>query len=278
MDKYNLTKDIINQLASKVNTNYTKEESIVNGRIEGSRIKGHHLLAVFTGTNVGLQDALRELVKAKRYGFTFDVAFSESGTEIIDVDMVISQLQPRNVFNEKDKLTFGEIIEGVEGIIVPMTTQDTAAKLTLGIQDNFISTLLWQALWHGKSVLMDFQNVITYRGTPSMQPVLQQIVDSHVEKLQMMGIVRVEKKNYLVEMLGVFNGNKNYTGKTEDTLVRVEEKGIQEAESDRRVIITEKDLLGMSPHGKELTVPMRAIITPLAYDTAKELGIKIVKK
>ena len=169
---------------------------------------------------------------------------------------------------------FGEILEGVDGVVVPMLTQDTAVKLALGIQDCFVSTLLWQGLWHGKKILMDFSNVLAYRGNRSQIPMLQQMMEDYVEKLQKMGIKSFNKKDYVIEMLNAFNDSQI----VKDTEAVNSQNAVTEQDFSSKKVITEKDIISMGAHNKEVTVPMRAIITPLAYDKAKELGINIIKR
>lgn len=276
MDRYNLTKDIVSQLTSKATGSYRPQNEIRIEKQEVNTPQKHHLLVVFTGTNVGVEEAIRELVKAKNYGFTFDIAVSFTGMHVNNVDRLKSVLQPRKVFTEEDWIEFGSILENSDGIIAPMITQDTTAKLSLGIQDDFISTLLWQALWHGKPLLMDFENVVAYRGTKAHNPMLQQIMDDYVSKLQKMGVTRVHRKSYVVDMLNIFSNDYKKTTSYDDTRKMIEEP--LNRQEIKQTIITEKDLLNMSSNTKELTIPSKTIVTPLAYDTAKELGIKIVKK
>ncbi len=275
MDKYNQTNDIVSQLVQKLNKGYNIKE-IDKLNYQQQPHTNQRILAVFAGTNYGLNEWLRELSKAKRYGFTFDIAVTENGEDVIGsqgLSSIKSALQTDKVYTEKDKLNFGEILESVDGIIVPMTTQDTAVKLALGIQDCFISTLLWQGLWHGKKVLMDFENVLAYRGNKAKVPMLQQMIDDYVDKLQKMGVKGVCKKDYLVEMLNVFkDGSTN-----EGTTTQYSQNAATEQSHSSRQVITEKDVINMRASNQEVTVPMRAIITPLAYDKAKELGIRIVR-
>lgn len=276
MEKYNQTSDIISQLVQKLNGGQSPKER-VELRYQLQNYANQHILAVFTGTNFGLNESLRELSKAKRYGFTFDIALTENGEEIIGeqgIASIKSTLQTDKVYTQKDKLIFGEILESVDGIVVPMLTQDTAAKLALGIQDCFISTLLWQGLWHGKKMLMDFSNVLEYKGNKSKIPMLQQIMNDYVEKLQMMGIKSVDKKDYVLEMLSVFKG----ASFTESDTVQNFQNPVIEKDNGTRQVITERDLINMKAINNEVTVPIGTIITPLAYDKAKELGLKIVKE
>ncbi|SDY88311.1 hypothetical protein SAMN05660462_01129 [Proteiniborus ethanoligenes] len=275
MNKYNLTNDIVSGLVQKIN-NRPSNTIIADRTYEQHTHLNQHILAVFTGTNFGLNEALKELSKARRYGFSFDMAITENGEEIIGsqgIASIKSSLQAERIYTERDKLIFGEILESVDGIIVPMTTQDTATKLALGIQDCFISTLLWQGLWHGKKVLIDFENVLSYRGNKSKLPMLQQMMNDYVEKLQKMSVKSVNKNNYLVEMLNAFKDGSNVATANN----QYSQNAVTELEHAPRQVITESDLVNMRANNKEVTVPMRAIITPLAYDKAKELGIRIIR-
>ncbi|WIV12556.1 hypothetical protein [Proteiniborus sp. MB09-C3] len=275
MDKYNQTSDIVSQLVQKIKVEYNPRE-VAGLRHQYQPYLNRHVLAVFTGTNFGLDESLKELSKARRYGFTFDIAITENGEDIIGIQGIASiksTLQADMVYTQKDKPIFGEILESVDGIIVPMTTQDTAAKLALGIQDCFVSTLLWQGLWHGKKILVDFENVLEYRGNKSKVPMLQQIMNDYVEKLQNMGVKGIDKKDYLVEMLNVFRDSPM----PENTTTHNSQNAVAQENHSSRQVITEKDLIKMRANNNEVTVPMGTIITPLAYDRAKELGIRIIK-
>jgi len=275
MNKYNQTNDIVADLVQRLSGKSVNEEKSNLG-YRNQPYVSQHILAVFTGTNFGLSESLKELSKARRYGFTFDIALTENGEKIIGYEGIArikSALQTDKVYTQKDMLIFGDILESVDGIIVPMLTQDTAAKLALGIQDCFVSTILWQGLWHGKKILMDFANVREYRGSKSKIPMLQQMMNDYIDKLKSMGVIGVEKKDYVIEMLNAFSGKTTPEGSTTANSQNV----VLESYGSRQVI-TEKDLVNMRNSNNEIAVPMGTIITPLAYDRAKELGIKIVRR
>lgn len=295
--KYNLTKEIMNQLAYKVNGNNKplneKPNRTMQSRVKKNVYKRHgmsenqptneysdnnnrnHILAVFTGTDVGVEDAIRELNEGKKYGVTYDIAVSESAEEILEIDFLKEHLRPERTFTERDKLNTDEVLEGVSGIIVPMTTQNTVAKLSLGIQDTFISFALWQSLWHGKPVLIDFKNVIKYKGNYSKQPMLQTIIEDYIAKLSNMGVKKVERKSYISELLKALDIKE----KTHKSIQNNTNDSHQKNNSNiQKVVITERDLKQMGNQGGDIIVPRGSIITSLAYDTAKKLGINIIKK
>ncbi|AFS79871.1 putative flavoprotein [Gottschalkia acidurici 9a] len=277
MDKYNLTNDIIRKLVGRVNRVPVTNDNMINisSKIE-ERLdySDHHILVVFTGTNIGLTEVLREVSRARKYGFTFDVAFSFSGAHVLGeegMNEVKKALKPNKIYNEEDQLIFNQVIESVDGIMVPMATQDIASKLVLGIQDNFISTLLWRSLWNGKTVLMDFDNVLTYGGVESKNPMLAEIMKDYVEKLQKIGVIKLDKSDYSVELINKF---KNVSMKIEDS------QNLQSSAQSQGLpkIMTEKDLLSAVNNNNEIIVPIKTIITPQALDTAKKQGITIIRK
>lgn len=314
LKKYNLTQEIMESLASKVSGGSTSSKSYTKERYRNNNIntmvktnvyrkndnmnyqnkkgisyKGENnntfnsgynnnyirkrVLVIFTGTDVGIMESVRELSMATRYGVEYDVAFSESGSDIIDMDIIKRELNPIRVFTERDKLRTDMVVEGVDAIIVPMTTQNTVAKLSLGIQDTFTSFALWQSLWHGKPVLMDYKNVINYRGNPSKSPELSNIMKDYVNKLGAMGVVEVNKNSYVSYLLKALNIESNNTSNNSN------EGSLEDSSSvTKKTLITEKDLIELSKQGSQITIPRRTIVTPLAYDTAKELGIKIIKE
>ncbi len=301
VDKYNLTQDIINQLSSKVSKDYTKDikspyrniKVLNNGvndysnannthgshKYESYSYNEKHILVVFTGTDVDIRKAIDELVKTKGYGFTFDIAFSGTGEALLDIDYIKTKLNPKNIYTEEDILQTEQVIENVDGVVVPMTTQNTVVKLSLGLQDSFISHALWQSLWHDKPVLMDFDNAITYRGNTSKRPMLQTMIEDYIQKVQVMGVKAVKRRDYLTEMLNVFQPNDGK--KTDNTENIIIEEDTNNNVDNKRTIVTEGDLgklISRSSNKKEVYVSKSSIITPLAYDVANEMGVKIIKK
>lgn len=275
MKKYSLTSEIIDQLVGKMNAKKpAQKKSVVS---TGFSTDKSHVLVVFTGTDYGLNEILAQLVNAKKnYGFSYDIGFSFSGAMVMGekgIDEIIKRLNPKNVYYEEDQLMFEEVITNVNGILVPMSTQDTVSKLAFGIQDSFISTLLWQAIWRGKSVLMDFENVIRYKGTESKSEAQQKIVEDHISKTVELGVVDIDRNDYIVGMLNEF---KNANIKTEKKNSISQKKESSSVEIPK--ILTSKDLLELVGNSKSLKVPSTTIVTPLAIDTAKENEIEIIKE
>lgn len=273
MKKYSLTSDVIDELVQRINRGKTVN---VEPSVQSFNSDKSHLLVIFTGTDYGLNESLAELINAKKhYGFSYDVGFSFSGAHVIGekgIDHIIKSLEPVEVYYEEDQLILEKVLSNAEGIIVPMSTQDTVSKLAFGIQDSFVSTLLWQAIWRGKTVLMDFENSVKFKGIESKSEAQQRIVENHLSNVVGLGVVEIQKQHYIVGMLNEF---KNANIKSE---IASNSKSTVREEIEFPKILTSKDLLELVGDNKSLKVPDTTIVTPLAIDTAKEKGIVIIKE
>lgn len=287
MDRYNLTKNVVENLVNRVKINSGQSSNLESDYLDDNfGCENNRMLVVFTGSNFRLSESLRKLSRAKKHGFSYDIAFSFSGAHIMGesgIEDITRALNPGRVYTEEDQIVFDKVMKSVDGIIVPMATQDTTTKLALGIQDSFISTLLWQSLWHGKKVFMDFYSVLTYNGMASRNPVLTEMMSDYISKLERMGVVNLlDNDDYSKDMVNGFecedlNINFELDSKKKHLISNPVEKPEKEITFDKRVI-TENDLLNTVGNRNEIIVPINTIITPLALDTAKKQGIKVVRR
>ncbi|SET52822.1 hypothetical protein SAMN05660297_02683 [Natronincola peptidivorans] len=246
MNRYNQTKKIMEHLILKNNNSFSKE-------------KKEHLMIVFTGTVTDQEKYLKQLEGLKNQGYSFDFTISSNGEKLLNIDELCKLLQPRKVYRESSSSIEVNSMEGIEGILVPLATQNTAIKLSLGIQDQLIPKLLWEALWMGKPIWMNYKSLSEYKGTTTSNPYIQEKIKLVLLELEKMGVKSLEcfddiRKSPL----------DNFDVKNE------------KASTGHRVI-TERDVLAFDSSNLNMMVPSDAIITPLAKDTAKARGIKIIK-
>ncbi len=274
-----LTSDVLRDLSMRVETGHNPGKYRKIEDRNGFVTDETHLLVVFTGTDYGLNESLTELVKAKNnYGFSYDVGFSFSGSAVIGeqgISDIVRRLSPRKTFTEHDQLIFERVLDGVDGIVVPMATQDTVSKLAFGIQDSFISTLLWQAIWRGITVLVDFQNVKKYKGTDTKSEFQAQIIQDHIDRVKRMGVSELINGDYITRMLNAFKNANIEVEATDDGNMVVEQK-IMNNEFPK--ILTSKDLLDLVGDSNSISIPDGTVVTPLALDTAKEKGITLLRR
>lgn len=288
MNRYNLTKDVVEELVNQVKTKSNQNGVCLD---EDFGCENNRILVVFTGSNFRLEESLRKLTRAKKHGFSYDIAFSFSGAHIMGeegIEKITKALNPGRVYTEEDQMIFDKVMKSVDGVIVPMATQSTTTKLALGIQDSFIATLLWQSLWHGKKVFMDFYSVLTYNGMESRNPVLTEMMSDYISKLERMGVVNLQDNDdYSKDLIERFE-DEDLTVINESDVTDIKKKPlitnnvVEKADNkqitfDKRVI-TENDLLSTVGNKKEIIVPINTIITPLAVDTAKKQGITVIRR
>lgn len=267
MDKYEFTKSVLNELFKKESDIYEDKNNGTDNSFIG--VNPVHLVLVFTGTDIGLNDYIDKLIKLKRYGFTYDIVLSEAAEEIIRIDVLKSRLGPKKIFNNVTIADL-DIFCKFDGAVVPMMTQNTLTKLVLGLQDNFITSLIWHMLWFGKPVFVDFTNCRTKMGSKAKNPFLNEIIENYLSKLIKMGVTEIDKKDFIVRLLDKFKSYKDLKIQTNEDITA--DMNFFEG------VITEKDVISIAKKEKEIVVSARTIITPLAKDTAKELGLKIRKK
>ncbi|ABR50647.1 hypothetical protein Amet_4576 [Alkaliphilus metalliredigens QYMF] len=231
-----------------------------------------HLLIVLTGKADGLEAALREIPRLKRYGFSVDLALSTCAEKILNEKKIVIPLQVGKIFTVREESLACKAIDVVQRVIVPAMTQNTAIKLSMGIQDEFIPRLLWQCLWKGKPLLVNLEQLLCYRGMAPQQPFLEEMMKEYIEKLQKMGVKPLSETAYGLELI---EQDEDPTQKGQKVShEKIEGKPLSFGE---RQVITEKDISLVPGGQKQMTLPLGTIITPLAYDKAKEKGIQLIK-
>lgn len=253
MVKNRITLNVLADITKKFNDG-TFETSSISPTNGNPRI-----LVVFTGSNIQLDERIEELKKIKEKDIDFSLAFSFMGERILDTERIVNSLRPIEVYREEDIFQLEEIVESHSSIIGVNITMNTLSKVSLGMIDSFISNTIWTFLYKGKPVYLDFTSVRNYLGAPSNNKEIEEIIENHINRLTKMGAVELDGINYgEVLYINEFSGSK------------VKDK----VKNGFNKVITERDLINYNPK-QSLILPKGTIITPLAKDRAKELGIKL---
>ncbi|GFN36793.1 flavoprotein [Tepidimicrobium xylanilyticum] len=216
------------------------------------------VLIVFTGSNIDLKGKIEELKRFKEKGIDFSLAFSFMGERILDVDYIINSLKPIKVYREEDIFQLEDIVNSHSSVIGANITMNTLSKVTLGMVDSFISNIIWTFLYKEKPVYLDFASVRSYLGSPSNNKVIRDLIEEGIDKIKRMGAVEINIQDYGKKLLNENLSQPDY---------KVEDKQYNK-------VITEKDLLNHNSKAP-LVIRKGTIITPLAKDKAKELGIRL---
>lgn len=250
--KRKITSNVLEDVARKIRG----EENINNSK---------KALVVLNGSDVELDKKIELIRDIKTRGIEISLAFSFMAEKLLDKEKIIRILSPRNIYGEEDVFRLKEIVRKYDLIIDPNITVNTLSKVSLGMIDSFISTIIWTFIYKGKSVYIDFNSVRNYLGEETKNKAIKDFIDNNILTLRGMGVIEIDESSYLEKINGLVNDHKNSVNtKDESNLNR---------ESKNKKVITQSDILNLST--KDLIVERGTIITPLARDKAREMNINI---
>ena len=148
-----------------------------------------------------------------------------------------------------------------EVILLPALCYDLAAKMAMGIFDEPVALLAMTALAQGKPVVATV-NTHYDDGLKTHSPVLRRLFEGHRRQLCNYGFEVVPAEGILTAVQGHCGGA---IGKPEPA----------KSAGGKRRLVTAEDIDKAHVNGKKLSLPAGALITPLARDRAKELGLEI---
>lgn len=214
-------------------------------------------LIVFTGSDVKLIEKIEKLKQLKEKKLKFSLAFSFMASKILDLDYITYELEPVEIYKEEDIFKIEDIVNKHSYIIGVNLTINTLSKVALGIIDGFIPSLIWTYLYKGKKTYLDYYSIRNYMGEPSNNNALSNIIKGYLDILKSMGAIEIELESYDKLLIPSLEHIKDGTEKLSFSLGKV---------------VTENDIRGL-PKGETIVLSKGTIITPLAKDTAKLMGI-----
>lgn len=212
-------------------------------------------LIVLNGSNLNLFDQLEYVMDLKKDGYEIALAFSFMAERILDTKKIIDTLKPIKVYKEDDIFGLKNIINQYSIVVGINITMNTLSKVSLGMIDSFISNIIWTFLYNGKKVYLNFYSVRNYMGSPPKSKAIFETIEKHIDNILKMGAIEITKATKI---------EANIESKLEDSL-------------DKRSLITESDISKLDKNQRVLVLNEKTIVTPLARDKARQLGIKIEK-
>lgn len=249
-----------NQITSNVLENIT---NIVSKK--GFSQNGRKALVLFNGSYLEEHLRIEKILSLKEKGLNISIGFSFMGERIIDTNKIINILRPIEVYREEDILDFPRIVKNYDLIIGPNITMNTLSKVSLGMIDSFIPNVIWTFLYQGKKVYLDYHSVTNFLGDTTKSVEIQNVIDNHIKSLNKMGAIEIKEENYLEKII------------IENDWPRIENQKSQ-ASTVNKNLITEKDMVIIAETKKLIVLDKNTVITPLAKDKARQLGVKIERK
>lgn len=230
-------------------------------------------LVIFTGGTIGLEQSFYELKELQQADFEFSVVLSVAAEQIISIARVQAELGREIPIITSAAPYPGKRLREAELIIVPVLTQNTAAKLASTQADNLCTTLIMQALMMGKPVIAATNaadpndTVRSQLGMGKASPRLMQALRSNLQTLDLYGMKLV-----------VVNNLARASREIQNRLDKeVQTKAVSDKAVKRTVLTATAVQAAYSNGKKQLAVPQGMIITPLAFDVARDCHIELVR-
>ncbi|MCR2045285.1 hypothetical protein NSA23_14365 [Anaerosalibacter massiliensis] len=248
MAKNKITLNVLADITKRIN----------GGNFSNSKEKA---LIVFTGSNIEINKKVQELKRLKKNNIQVSLAFSFMAKRILDTYSFIDAFEPYKVYGEEDIFDLENILKNYCYVIGPNITINTLSKVSLGMIDSFVPNIIWTYLYMGKKVYLDFTSVKNYFGEPPKNGEIRDIIENHINALKKMGVIEIEEGNYIEKIVNKSKSPIFNKDASESTIFNK--------------VITERDVMNYSSNSKSIVLPKGTIITPLAKERIKELGIKI---
>jgi len=241
--------------------------SVSSGRDAPGRV-----VAVLSVTGVGRgRQALAELSVLLRLGCSLDVV-SSPGLR------TSRGLAARCGFYDISGEMPDGFLDGAD-CLVAVLDRGAAAKICLGLQDNLGSRIILEGLWRGMDVYADLAGLLEPK---TGREALRALYQGYVETLVRFGVQGIRRGSYvsaLLERSGVRNppepnNNINANINANINTVPPASEGSRPV-LGQRLVVTGRDVLEHAS-GAEWRLPPGAIVTDIARETARRMGVEMI--
>lgn len=251
-----ITREVLRRLAEVTPTPAEKPERQLS------------ILALFAGGTIGLKQGLKELSELKPLA-SISVVLSEAAEQVVGKNRIYEHLGSETPVVTASCPYPGKLLRAADVVVVPVLTQNSAAKLAHTLADTMVTTLVLQALMLGKPVIIatnaaDPRDSWRIGAGMGRSPVgLARALQDNLKKIEGLGVAMVD--------VGFLAAECRRHIKLETRESSTEKTGAARVLIDAGAV---KAVLANG--GKRLAVPTGALVTPLAKDVARELGVELI--
>lgn len=227
-------------------------------------------LAIFTGGTIGFDESLAQLKRIQEDNVEITAVLSPAAEKIWGSARIQEELGAYINIVTAQSAYPGKLLREADLVIVPVLTQNTAAKLALTFSDTLATTLVLQALMLGKPVIAaanaaDPSDGLRVKGNMGhASPGLLQALRGNLQKLASYGV-------QLVDVACLAEASKKITGRA----AKAPETAGQGKKNFLDAAAIKTAALGGA---RSLRVAPGTIVTPLARDAAREYGLDLVQE
>ena len=248
----------------------------VSPSVSSGRDAPERVVAVLSAAGAGRQ-ALAELSVLLRLGCSLDVV-SSPGLR------TSRGLAARCGFYDISGEMPDGLLEGAD-CLVAVLDRGAAAKICLGLQDDLGSRIILEGLWRGMDVYADLAGLLEPK---TGREALRALYGGYAETLVRFGVQGIRRGSYVSALLERSkarnrtepNTNTNVTINTINTNVNANIDTVPASEEPRpvlgqRLVVTGRDVLEHAS-GTEWRLPPGAIVTDIARETARRMGVEMI--
>lgn len=233
---------------------------------------------IFTGGACGFTNALEQVRLLKEDGWDLKILLSNSAEYVLTPQYIKNKLGISELYLEKDVKGLRQFYEGISACIIPTLTLNTAVKISLGIADNMTTNIASHIIMSGVPFIAardacDLHNPVRKKlGLDKTPKAYLAKMDDHLNNLESYGI-KLVNANALFQTVqeNVFT----FSNKAKVKSAEVEPKDVRVF---RKKVLTRMDIIEAKQNKTDLKVPYTTILSPLALETAKEFGVKIIQE
>ncbi|GAB6179572.1 hypothetical protein JCM14036_08910 [Desulfotomaculum defluvii] len=250
-----ITTEVLRRLKQQADTKQTLPA--------GPRFKA---MAIFTGGTIGLSTGLEQLRDIKELGTALTVVLSEAAEKIVGIKRIQEELGcDINLVTAQSPYP-KDLLHQADIVIVPVLTQNTAAKIAYTIADTMASYLILSALMQNKPIIAAIDAADPDNrpqvAMAKVNPAFREALQTNLIKLGTYGIQLSKVENLAAETKNILTKAMNMVIPTRPSI-----KQILDAETIRNLVLNGDNII---------TVPKGTIVTPLARDLARELHTEII--
>ena len=230
------------------------------------------LTVIFLGSDIELEGALKPLRAWKATGRPLIFVFSEAAERLLPTAQLIKKYKPVKVIGSQAYEALRESVCATLQAYVPNLTQNTAAKLAVGIQDDLPTTLLWQCLATNKTVHAGIQGIEQAWFCLCSNPAMANTMTQHLTVLRQYGLI-TELPDYTQKQTAISApaaGAKHVGINLQPTAYTV----LSDTLSQK--VITERHILSLEK-GSRLGIRKGVKVTPLAKEAARKRKIELLQ-
>ncbi|QSB49438.1 flavoprotein [Parageobacillus toebii] len=229
---------------------------------------------LFTGGALGFKEAIQQLKLLLDDGWDFNILLSNSAEHVLTPHVIKKELGISNLFVEKEVNGIRPFYENINVLIIPTLTLNTAAKISVGIADSMATNLVAHAIMKGIPIVAakdacDLQTPMRKQlGFHRIPSAYLENMNKHLQTIESYGIK-------LVNAGDLYQSVKNIAF----SFLHEEKERNQpmKTKNIKKNVLTRMDIIEAKNNGHALIVPKTTIISPLALETAKELGVDIIQ-